>query len=84
MLDADVCGFFDALCHEWVVKFIEQRIADRCVVRHAIRCTDDDSVRYGVVANDTGLHSNAWPDWASCGFPHRASFNPIPTSVWAS
>ena len=26
-------GFFDALSHEWLVKFVEHRIADRRVVR---------------------------------------------------
>ena len=34
MLDADVCGFFDAIDHEWLVKFIEHRIADPRVIRH--------------------------------------------------
>src|SRR6202035_3475551 len=29
ILDADVRGFFDNLSHEWLVKFIEHRIADR-------------------------------------------------------
>ena len=33
MLDADIRGFFDAIDHEWLVKFIEHRIADRRVVR---------------------------------------------------
>jgi group II intron reverse transcriptase/maturase len=33
VLDADIRGFFDALNHEWLVKFIEHRIADRRVVR---------------------------------------------------
>lgn len=33
VLDADIRGFFDALSHEWLVKFIEHRIADRRVVR---------------------------------------------------
>jgi RNA-directed DNA polymerase len=34
LLDADIRGFFDTLDHEWLVKFVEQRIADRRVVRH--------------------------------------------------
>ena len=34
LLDADIRGFFDTLNHEWLVKFIEHRIADPCVVRH--------------------------------------------------
>jgi RNA-directed DNA polymerase len=34
LLDADIRGFFDTLNHEWLKKFIEQRIADPHVVRH--------------------------------------------------
>jgi len=33
VLDADICGFFDAIDHEWLAKFIEHRIADQRVVR---------------------------------------------------
>jgi RNA-directed DNA polymerase len=33
VLDVDIRGFFDAISHEWLVKFIEHRIADRRVVR---------------------------------------------------
>ena len=33
VLDADIRGFYDAMEHEWLVKFIEHRIADRRVVR---------------------------------------------------
>ena len=33
ILDADVRGFFDNLSHEWIVKFIEHRIADRRMLR---------------------------------------------------
>jgi RNA-directed DNA polymerase len=34
LLDADIRGFFDTLDHEWLVKFVEHRIADERVVRH--------------------------------------------------
>jgi RNA-directed DNA polymerase len=34
LLDADIRGFFDTLDHEWLVKFVEHRIADNRVVRH--------------------------------------------------
>jgi len=34
VLGADIRGFFDTLSHEWLVKFVEHRIADRRVVRH--------------------------------------------------
>jgi RNA-directed DNA polymerase len=33
VLDADICGFFDAIDRNWLVKFIEHRIGDRRVVR---------------------------------------------------
>src|SRR5205823_13442661 len=33
IVDADVRGFFDNLSHEWMVKFIEHRVADRRVLR---------------------------------------------------
>jgi group II intron reverse transcriptase/maturase len=33
ILDADVRGFFDNLSHEWMVKFIEHRVADQRILR---------------------------------------------------
>lgn len=33
VLDADIQGFFDTLNHEWLIRFVEHRIADRRVVR---------------------------------------------------
>ena len=33
VLDADIQGFFDAIDHEWLMKFIEHRIADRRILR---------------------------------------------------
>jgi RNA-directed DNA polymerase len=32
VLDADIRGFFDAVGHAWIVKFVEHRIGDRRVV----------------------------------------------------
>ncbi len=34
VLDADVRGFFDAIDHEWLMRFVEHRIGDPRVVRH--------------------------------------------------
>jgi RNA-directed DNA polymerase len=34
VLDADIRGFFDAIDHAWLVRFIEHRIGDQRVVRH--------------------------------------------------
>ena len=33
VLDLDIKSFFDGISHEWLVKFLEHRIADRRVVR---------------------------------------------------
>jgi group II intron reverse transcriptase/maturase len=33
VLDADICGFFDAIDRNWLVKFIEHRIGDRRILR---------------------------------------------------
>jgi RNA-directed DNA polymerase len=34
VLDADIRGYFDAIDHEWLMKFIKHRIADKRVLRH--------------------------------------------------
>lgn len=33
VLDADIRGYFDAIDHEWLVKFLEHRIGDRRILR---------------------------------------------------
>jgi len=33
VLDADIRGFFDAIDHEWLIKFLEHRIGDRRILR---------------------------------------------------
>ena len=33
ILDADISGFFDKINHEWLLKFIEHRVADRRMLR---------------------------------------------------
>jgi group II intron reverse transcriptase/maturase len=33
ILDADVKGFFDAIDHQWLIKFLEHRIGDRRILR---------------------------------------------------
>src|SRR5438128_11092997 len=33
VLDTDIRGFFDNLSHEWTMKFIEHRVADRRILR---------------------------------------------------
>ena len=33
MLDADIRGFFDAIDHDWMIRFLEHRIGDKRVIR---------------------------------------------------
>jgi len=33
VLDADIAGFFDAVDHDWLIRFLEHRIGDRRVIR---------------------------------------------------
>src|SRR3989442_9693863 len=33
VLDADIRSFFDTLVREWLIKFVEHRVADRRIVR---------------------------------------------------
>jgi RNA-directed DNA polymerase len=33
VLDADIQGFFDAIAHKWMLRFIEHRIADTRIIR---------------------------------------------------
>lgn len=52
ILDADIRGFFDAIDHEWLVKFVEHRIADPWVHRHIRKWLNagvlEDGCRYEV------------------------------------
>jgi len=33
VLDADIQGFFDAMSHRWIIRFLEHRIADKRILR---------------------------------------------------
>ena len=56
VLDADIRGYFDAICHEWLVKFIEHRIADKRVLRHIKKWLNAGVLEEGVVAyNEEGV-----------------------------
>jgi group II intron reverse transcriptase/maturase len=35
VLDADIRGFYEAIDHEWLVKFVEHRVGDQRVIRHS-------------------------------------------------
>jgi group II intron reverse transcriptase/maturase len=33
IVDADIAGFFDAVSHEWLIRFVEHRVGDGCILR---------------------------------------------------
>lgn len=55
VLDADIRGFFDAIDHECLIKFIEHRIADSRVIRHIKKWLKAGVLEDGVrVASEEG------------------------------
>ena len=59
ILDADIAGFFDAVSHEWLIRFVEHRVGDRRVVRLIRKwlkagVTEDGQVTPGKVGTPQG------------------------------
>lgn len=48
VLDADLSGYFDTIDHDWLVRMLEHRIADKRVVRYIIRCLKAGVVEDGI------------------------------------
>ena len=48
VLDADLSGYFDTIDHDWLVRMLEHRIADKRVVRYVIRCLKAGVVEDGI------------------------------------
>jgi group II intron reverse transcriptase/maturase len=70
VLDADIRGFFDTMDHNWVMRFIEHRIADRRVQRHIKKW-----LNAGV------LEDGAWRA-ADEGVPQGGSISPLLANVY--
>ena len=70
VLDADIRGFFDAIDHEWLMKFVEHRIADKRVLRHIKKW-----LNAGVLENGTWRPVEA-------GTPQGASISPLLANVY--
>jgi group II intron reverse transcriptase/maturase len=70
VLDADIQGFFDAIDHEWLMKFVEHRIADRRVLRLIRKW-----LRAGV--SDDGEWSKS-----TVGTPQGAVISPLLANVY--
>jgi group II intron reverse transcriptase/maturase len=70
VFDADIRGFFDAIDHEWLMKFIEHRIADRRLLR---------LVRKWLAAGV--MENGAWAE-SSEGTPQGASISPLLANIF--
>jgi group II intron reverse transcriptase/maturase len=70
VLDADIRSFFDNLSHEWMLKFVEHRIADRRVLRLIQKW-----LRAGV--SEDGVWSNT-----ETGTPQGAVASPLLANVY--
>ncbi|MDA2931306.1 group II intron reverse transcriptase/maturase, partial [Acidobacteria bacterium AH-259-O06] len=70
VLDADVRGFFDAIVHEWLVKFVQHRIADRRVVRLIQKW-----LKAGVLEDGKRMRSDE-------GTPQGASVSPLLANIY--
>jgi group II intron reverse transcriptase/maturase len=70
VLDADIRGFFDAIDHEWLIRFLEHRIGDQRVIRH---------VRKWLKA---GVLEDGEVTWSETGTPQGGSISPLLANVY--
>jgi len=70
VLDADIRGFFDAIDHEWLMKFIEHRIADRRVLRHIKKWLN------------AGVLEEGHRSWSETGTPQGGSASPLLANIY--
>jgi len=70
VLDADIRGFFDAIDHEWLVKFLQHRIADRRILRLIQKW-----LAAGV------LEDGRWEE-SKLGTPQGATISPLLANVY--
>jgi len=70
VLDADIRGFFDAIDHEWLVKFVEHRIADKRVVHHIKKWLN------------AGVLENGERTYQETGTPQGGSISPLLANIY--
>jgi RNA-directed DNA polymerase len=70
VLDADIRGFFDAIDHGWLVKFIEHRVGDRRVLRLIQKWLSAGVMEHG-----------KWADM-EVGSPQGATASPLLANVF--
>jgi RNA-directed DNA polymerase len=70
VLDADIRGFFDAMAHSWIIRFLEHRIADKRILRLIAKW-----LKVGIV--EDGRRTRG-----VCGAPQGAVISPILANVY--
>lgn len=70
VLDADISGFFDTISHEWMLKFIEHRIADPRVLRLLVKWLT------------VGIEEDGKRTKATVGTPQGAVISPLLANVF--
>ena len=70
VLDADIRGYFDAIDHEWLMKFIKHRIADKRVMRHIKKWLNAGVLEDGAVTRSKE------------GVPQGGSVSPLLANVY--
>jgi group II intron reverse transcriptase/maturase len=70
VLDADIRGYFDAISNEWLVKFIEHRIADRRIIRHVKKWLN------------AGVLEDGRLTYSEVGVPQGGSISPVLANVY--
>jgi RNA-directed DNA polymerase len=70
VLDADIQGFFDAMSHSWIIRFLEHRIADQRILRLVAKWLKVGIVEDGRVTRGTR------------GAPQGAVISPILANVY--
>ncbi|WP_279237763.1 reverse transcriptase domain-containing protein [Heliorestis acidaminivorans] len=51
VVDADIKGFFDNVDHQWMIKFLQHRIADHNLIRLIVRFLKAGVMEAGIVYN---------------------------------
>ena len=49
VVEADIRGFFDKVCHEWLLKFLRHRIGDERVIRLIVRMLKSGIMEDGLI-----------------------------------